>query len=161
MLTRETLEKKRERAYEVVAVPHPDPQLAGQGITEDIRLRSMFGSEWLSLVRSVAGDSKAAEWRNQNYSQLVLAFCLVDENGKRILTDDDLNSAWWKTQSKGFITAAIDAAMSFSGLRGDGVEDARKNSLEAGGSDSSIESQNESEQASAVPPPEILSSTLD
>ena len=104
MLTRETLEHKRERAYKLVTVPHPDPELAGQGETEQIRLRSMFGGEWLSLVRSVSGDTKQAEWRNQNYSQLVLAFCLVDEAGKRILTDDDLNTAWWKTQSKGFLT---------------------------------------------------------
>ena len=160
MLTRETLEQKRERAYKVFTVPHPEPALAGLGETEEIRLRSMFGSEWLSLVRSVAGDSKAAQWRDQNYSQLVLAFCLVDEDGKRILSDDDLNTAWWKTQSKGFLTASIDAAMTFSGLRGEGVEAERKNLQRVGGSANSTELPLESDQESDVAPPEILSSTL-
>jgi len=157
MLTRETLEHKRERAYKLVTVPHPDPELAGQGETEQIRLRSMFGGEWLSLVRSVSGDTKQAEWRNQNYSQLVLAFCLVDEAGKRILTDDDLNTAWWKTQSKGFLTESIDAAMEFSGLRTEGVEAAKKNSPIAGGSGNSTESPAGSDMMT----PAILSTTLD
>jgi len=161
LLTRADLEQKRERAYRIVSVPHPDPAKAGQGDRVDIRLRSMFGGEWVSMIRSMQGDDKNAEWRSKNYSQLVLAFCLVDEDGKRILTDDDINAAWWKTQSKGFITEAVNEALKFSNLDAGTVEDERKNSPTAGGCDNSTESPQESGQGSELEPPAILSSTLD
>jgi hypothetical protein len=159
MLTRELLEKKRDRAYKTLEVPHPDPAEAGKGETVTIRLRAMFSGEWLDLIRSLTGpDGKTNEWRNKHYTQLVLAFCLVDADGKRLLTDDDLNTAWWKTQSRGFITQAIDAALDFSGLTTSvAVETERKNSPVTATSDSSIELP----QDSAIEPPTILSTTLD
>jgi hypothetical protein len=158
MLTRADLEQKRDRAYTVVDVPHPDPARAASGERIDIRLRNMFGGEWISLMRSMHGDSKGAEWRSENYTQLVLAFCLVDEQGKRILQDDDLNAAWWKSQSKGFVIDAIDAAMRFSNLNSDSsVEGSRKNSLPTGDSCKSTELP----QGLDIEPPAILSTTLD
>jgi len=158
LLTRERLEQRRERAYTEVDVPDPDPAAAARGEKVTIRLRAMFGGEWVDLVRSMRGDTKNAEWRSENYTQLVLAFCLVDEHGKRILQDEDLNTAWWKTQSRAFMTAAIDEAMRFSGLNIETtVEDARKNSLEVGNSSNSTESPIDSDIAA----PEIWSKTLD
>ena len=157
MLTRADLEQKRERAYTIESVPHPDPARAGAGARVEIRLRNMFGGEWISLIRSMRGDTKHAEWRSENYTQLVLAFCLVDESGKRILTDDDLNTAWWKSQSKGFISGAVDAAMKWSNLNSDStVEDERKNSLPVGDSTNSIELPIDLD----IEPPVILSTTL-
>lgn len=152
LLTRERLEQRRQRAYLEVDVPDPDPAAAGRGETVTIRLRSMFGGEWVDLIRSL----KDNDWRSDNYTQLILAFCLVDEHGKRIMSDDDLNTAWWKTQSKGFLVASIDAAMEFSRLSTD-EEDPRKNSPTIAGSDSSTESP----PSSDIEPPEILSTTLD
>jgi hypothetical protein len=158
MLTRADLEHKRERAYTVESVPHPDPARAGAGERVDIRLRNMFGGEWISLIRSGTGKDKNAEWRNENTGALVLAFCLVDEAGKRILTDDDLNTAWWRSQSIGFTTQAIEAAMRWSGVRpANSVEDERKNLPETGDSSSIIESPPDLD----IEVPEILSTTLD
>ena len=158
MLTRADLEHKRERAYTVESVPHPDPARAGAGERVEIRLRNMFGGEWISLIRSGTGKDKNAEWRNENTGALVLAFCLVDEAGKRILTDDDLNTAWWKSQSIGFTTQAIEAAMVWSGVRVKvSVEDARKNLPGTGDSCNSIESP----PGLDIEPPAILSTTLD
>lgn len=159
MLTRKDLEQVRERSYTVEAVPHPDPAKAAQGVTEEIRLRNMFAHEWLSLMRSMTKpDGTTDEWRNQNYSALVLAFCLVDENGKRILTDDDLNAHWWKTQSQPFVVQSIEAAMRHSGLRASvTVEDAKKNLPATSGSETSTELPSDS----AIPVPEILSTTLE
>ena len=157
ILTRKELEQKRSRAYKTVTVPHPDPAAAGRGETVDIRLRSMGGGEWISLVRSLSKpNGERDQWRNENYTQLVLAFCLVDEDGKRILTDDDLNTAWWKSQSKGFTSAAITAAMEFSGVDSEAAEDTRKNLPTTPGCDLSTESQT----ASGIEPPAILSTTL-
>ena len=154
LLTRERLEQRRERAYREVEVPDPDPGAAGRGEKVTIRLRAMYGGEWVDMVRSV----KDNEWRSKHYTELVLAFCLVDENGKRILTDDDLNTAWWKTQSKGFLVSAIDEAMDFSGLSTDeSAEDSRKNLPETTGCDSSTESPPDS----GIDAPEIWSKTLD
>ena len=154
LLTRERLEQRRQRAYLEVDVPDPDPAAAGRGETVTIRLRSMFGGEWVDLIRSLKGN----DWRSDNYTQLVLAFCLVDEHGKRMMTDDDLNTAWWKTQSKGFLVAAIDAAMEFSRLSTDeAAEDPRKNSPTIAGSDNSTESPTDSD----IEPPVILSTTLE
>jgi hypothetical protein len=114
----------------------------------------MFGGEWIDLIRT----SRDNDWRSTHYTELVLAFCMVDESGKRILQDDDLNTAWWKTQSKGFITAAIDAALEFSGLAiSESVEDSRKNSLPVGNCSNSIALPTDS----GIAPPEILSTTLD
>jgi hypothetical protein len=158
MLTRKDLEQVRERTYTVETVPHPDPAKAAHGVTEEIRLRNMFAHEWLSLMRSMTKpDGTTDEWRNQNYSALVLAFCLVDESGKRILQDDDLNAHWWKTQSQPFVVQSIEAAMRHSGLRAAvTVEDAKKNLPETSGSETSIELPNDS----AIPVPEIVSTTL-
>ena len=154
LLTRERLEQRRQRAYQEVEVPDPDPAAAARGEKVTIRLRSMFGGEWIDLIRT----SRDNDWRSTHYTELVLAFCLVDENGKRILQDDDLNTAWWKTQSKGFITAAIDAAMELSGLAmSESVGDSRKNSLPVGNSCNSIELPTDS----AIEPPVVLSTTLD
>ena len=158
LLTRERLEQRRERAYKEVEVPDPDPAAAARGEVVTIRLRAMYGGEWVDLIRSMRGESNGAKWRSENYTQLVLAFCLIDESGKRILHDDDLNTAWWKTQSKAFMTAAIDAAIQFSGLAIEvAAEDARKNSSEVGSSSSSTESPTDSD----IEPPVILSTTLD
>ena len=152
LLRRDELEQRRERAYKVVSVPHPDPDKAGQGERVDIKIRAMFGGEWIDLIRSMKGD----DWRSKNYTQLVLAFCLVGEDNKRILQDADLNAAWWKTQSKGFIIEAVDAAMEFSNLLTD-TEEPAKNLPGIGGSDNSTESPPDSD----IEPPEILSTTLD
>ena len=159
MLTREILQKKRERAYKTLEVPHPDPEAAGKGETVTIRLRAMFSGEWLDLIRSLNNpDGKTNEWRNKHYTQLVLAFCLVDADGKRILQDDDLNTAWWKTQSRGFVVEAVDAAMEFSNLSTKTtVETERKNLPTADTCDNSTGSL----QSSAIEPPQILSTTLD
>ena len=158
MLTREILQKKRERAYKTLEVPHPDPEAAGKGETVTIRLRAMFSGEWLDLIRSLTNpDGKTNEWRNKHYTQLVLAFCLVDADGKRILQDDDLNTAWWKTQSRGFVTEAVEAAMEFSNLSAKTtVENERKNLPTADTSGNCTELP----EGSAIEPPAILSTTL-
>ena len=159
ILTREQLEQKRDRAYKIETVPHPDPELAGRGETADIRLRAMFSGEWLDLIRSLNNpDGKTNDWRNKHYTQLVLAFCLVDEAGKRILQDEDLNTAWWKTQSRGFVVESVDAAMEFSNLSAKTtVETERKNLPTADTSDSYTELP----EGSAIEVPVILSTTLD
>jgi hypothetical protein len=153
------LEKKRDRAYKTLEVPHPDPAEAGKGETVTIRLRAMFSGEWLDLIRSLTGpDGKTNEWRNKHYTQLILAFCLVDADGKRILQDDDLNTAWWKTQSRGFVVEAVDAAMEFSNLSTrTTVETERKNLPTADTSDNYTELP----EGSAIEVPQILSTTLD
>jgi hypothetical protein len=154
LLTRERLEQRRQRAYKEVNVPDPDPAAAARGEKVTIRLRSMFGGEWVDLIRSLRDN----EWRDNNYTALVLAFCLVDDQGKRILSDDDINTAWWKTQGKGFMVEAIDAAMEFSGLKQKAsVEDERKNSSEVGSSSNSTELPTDLDIAA----PEIWSKTLD
>jgi hypothetical protein len=154
LLTRERLEQRRQRAYKEVDVLDPDPAAASRGEKVTIRLRSMFGGEWVDLIRSLRDN----DWRSSHYTQLILAFCLVDEHGKRILQDDDLNAAWWKTQSKGFIVSAIDEAMEFSNLAIEQTsEDSRKNLPETTGCVNSIESQPDLD----IEPPEILSTTLD
>jgi hypothetical protein len=158
MLTRSDLEHKRERAYTVESVLHPDPAKCAKGERVDVRLRNMFGGEWVSLIRSTTGKDKAAQWRNDNIGGLVLAFCLVDESGKRILTDDDLNTAWWRSQSIGFTTDAVEAAMRFSGVRpSTTVEDERKNLPTTGDSSNTTESP----PSSDMEVPAIVSTTLE
>lgn len=152
LLTREQLEQRRQRAYREVDVPSPDPVAAANGETVTIRLRSMFGGEWVDLIRSLQNN----EWRSKNYTQLVLAFCLVDEQNKRLLSDEDINSAWWKTQSKGFMLKAIDEAMKLSNLSSDmTVEESAKNLPEIGGSGNSTGLP----IGSDTEPPEIASTT--
>ena len=52
LLTRNQLEQKRARAYTTKTVPHPDAAKAAAGETVEIRLRAMFGGEWIDLIRS-------------------------------------------------------------------------------------------------------------
>jgi hypothetical protein len=110
------------------------------------------------LLRTTTGKDKAAQWRNDNIGGLVLAFCLVTEDGKRILMDDDLNTAWWRSQSIGFTTDAIDVAMRFSGVRPSTTVEAERKNLPTTGDSSNT---TELPPGSDMEVPAIVSTTLD
>jgi hypothetical protein len=137
-LTRDDLVNDRaERCYKEITLPAPNPRKSTEPVTAWIR--TMFGGEYLELVNSLSDErGRPIPERSGNLGALMVAFCWVDgDGGKRVLSDDDVLSDWWKRKHPAFTTEFIGKVRDFNGVGiGDNLEDGRKNSSETTSSDS-------------------------
>jgi len=156
LLTKQQLvDQTPQRSFREVELPSNCPQASSEPVT--VRLRSMFWEEHRRLLESLTDQrtGKQNEWRTDHFGELVAAFCWVDEGGKRILEDDDLNTDWWRKQDARFVRRLLQAAQELTGIGEMSTEQAVKNSAEIDGSDNSTE-----QQPGEVSPPPEISSTL-
>jgi len=104
-----------------------------------LRIRSMFPGEIIELENSCSDkNGERIEWRSSHYFELMAAFSLVDADGKRIFTDDDIRTTWWKKQHRDYFREMIAAVRSVNDKKSLAKEQEAeiKNSLEAGVIDS-------------------------
>ena len=128
LLTKQSLiDNRPERQYKTITLPPPNSVQSSESV--DVRIRNMFSGEWVELINSL--HDKRGEpigWRHGHLGELTVAFCWVDENGRRVMTDDDIQATWWKRQEAGFVSAFIGAVREFSRIGVEvGHEDAKKN----------------------------------
>lgn len=111
-----------ERRYGYIDLPHP----SGQGECT-IRIRNIYASEY----ERQRAASKADEERDKAFGSLIVAWCWVDKDGKRVLEDKDVMNPKWGKYHPGFIYGAIAAVHKFSGLDTEtpAIRDALKNSI--------------------------------
>jgi hypothetical protein len=153
-LTKEDLQRKTERTFTEVTLPPPDPNACKDPVK--VRIRSMYWEEYRSLLASMTNaKGERDEWRNEHFGELKLARCWVDESGKRILEDADLNSDWWKRKHPAFVKAFISAVSDHNEDTAEHQEAALKNCEEIGNCACSI-----ALPTDAVTTPLAISSTL-
>lgn len=132
-LTRDDLAGDRgERLYKEIELPPPNPAKSREKVKAWIR--TMFGGEYMALIRSQYDDQgNPIRERQENFGALTVAFCWVDhEGGKRVLSDEDVFSDWWTRKHPGFLTSFISEVREFNGVGlGETVEDERKNLCDA------------------------------
>lgn len=137
-LTRDDLVNDRaERCFREVMIPAPNPKKSKEPVR--VWIRTMFGGEYLDLINSLTDDrGRPIESRQGNLGALMVAFCWVDgDGGKRVLSDEDVLSDWWKRKHPAFTTEFIGAVRAFNGVGiGESLEDERKNSPATTSSDS-------------------------
>ena len=149
MLTKDDLiQNEPERRYKVIRLPHP----AGDGQTVEVRVRNFFGAERVAFLNAMY-DSKGepVKFRHDHMGELEVAFCWVDDDGKRCMADEDVNAAWWKRQDAAFIEAFIREVRHHNGFVRSDIEDTAKNLPDDGGTVCS----SESVQSSVAPPLEV------
>lgn len=84
LLSRETLLKKRPRKTKRVEIPEQFTEFAGQ----EVILQGMTVNERADFEMSLQGKKKAAGLRVVR--ERLVVDCLVDEEGNRLLTPDDI-----------------------------------------------------------------------
>ncbi len=141
LLTRQHLiDHRPARQYRTITLPPPNQAECDKPV--QVRIRNMFAGEWIDLVRSLNDKrGEPIQWRHGHLGELTVAFCWVDENGRRCMADDDIQAAWWKQQEAGFISAFINEVRDFCRIGADAShEDAKKNLPETDTGDCSSES---------------------
>jgi hypothetical protein len=140
-LTRDDLTADRaERVYREITLPPPNPAKSREPVS--LWVRSMFGCEYLDLINSLTDDrGRPIEGRQGNLGALMVAFCWVDgDGGKRVLSDEDVLSDWWKRKHAAFTADFIAKVREHNGVGlGEALEDERKNLPATTSSDSSTE----------------------
>lgn len=126
------IDDQGEREYKTVTLPPRNPAKSTESV--QVRLRSMFGGELIDLENSCTNErGEPIAWRQNHYRELQAAFCVVDEQGKRIFSDEDIKTTWWKRQHPRFIRALLREVRKINGDEiGEGVEDEVKNLPEIG-----------------------------
>jgi len=97
------------------------------------RLRNLSTSEMRSLRGSLLSkDGKLIQSRADRIQQLLVAWCLVDDAGNRILTDDDATGNAMDDIDGAVVACLFAEAKAWSGFGSDSdwsaIEDAAKNS---------------------------------
>jgi hypothetical protein len=154
LLTKESLQaNKPERVYKEIQLPPPNPSISAEPVT--VRIRSMFGSEYLDLIDSTSdANGTPIEFRRKHLGELMVAWCWVDADGKRVLEDADINTAWWRRQHMAFTVDFVAAVRKHNGAGVfDNVDASKKNSEETTDSECSIALPPDL----AIQPPEIVS----
>ena len=107
MARKHDFNKVPTRTIETVELPSPDPSTDKTPI--ECRIRSMYGREKVDLENSMSDETgKTIPWRINHYRELEAAFCLVDDNGKRIFSDADVqNGERWTKLHPGFLRALL------------------------------------------------------
>jgi hypothetical protein len=137
---------KRERKYRTVTIPSYDQDEHPGTVT--LRIRKMFSAEHIAFRNSLTDDKGVViAWRSNNTRQLAAAFCWVDEDGARVLQDEDILAEWWQRTDPAFVACLCYEAEQFNegGFRFSVLENERKNLPETAGSEPSIESADISE----------------
>jgi len=112
LLSRDAILAADDREYEVV----PCPEWGGE-----VRLRSLTGAERDAYEQSlVQTRGKSREMNLRNARAKLVALCAVDESGKRLFTDADVNALGKKNAKP--LDRLFDAARRLSGLSGDDVD---------------------------------------
>lgn len=137
---------KRARKYKTVEVPSFDQDERPGMVT--VRLRKMFSAEYIAFRNSLTDDKgEPIPWRANNARQLAAAFCWVDNDGARVIRDEDILEEWWQRTDPAFVSALCYEVEQFneSGWRAASLENERKNLSAAPGSGGSTESAGTSE----------------
>jgi len=112
LLSRDAILAADDREYEVV----PCPEWGGE-----VRLRSLTGAERDAYEQSlVQTRGKSREMNLRNARAKLVALCAVDENGKRLFTDADVNALGKKNAKP--LDRLFDVARRLSGLSEDDVD---------------------------------------
>jgi len=110
-LTRDTILAVDDREYETV----PCPEWGGE-----VRLRSLTGAERDAYEQSlVQTRGKSREMNLRNARAKLVALCAVDESGKRLFADADVDALGKKNAKP--LDRLFDAARRLSGLSEDDV----------------------------------------
>jgi hypothetical protein len=99
----------------------------------------MWAGEYFDLMDSTVGNDEEAQWRSDHFGELMAAFCWVNEEGCRCMSDEDLQTDAWRKTSPAFQAALLAKVREVCGeiqQVGDGVEDELKNSETASGENS-------------------------
>lgn len=130
-----------DRVYEEFPIPSPHPSHIPGPVV--VRLRNMWAGEYFDLMESTLGKEAEQVWRADHFGELMAAFCWVDDEGNRCLTDDDLKSEEWSHTSPAFQTALLGAVRKVCGeIEQPGtkpLDSTVKNSETASGSDYATE----------------------
>ena len=122
-VTREQLLKQSARRYKVKALPP----------FGEFRLQSLYESEMRAIRESLVDrKGELIQVRASRMNQILVAACLVDDNGARLFTDADVNAGVMDTLDGAVLAALYKDARDWSGFASDGdwkaIEDAAKNS---------------------------------
>lgn len=125
MKTRDDILKPSPRRYKSV------PWIGG-----DVRIQSLTAGEMRQLRETFVnskGDAIRERVSRQRY--VLLCWCFVDDDGNRLLADEDYKSPTWEQIDGALIESAYNAAREWTGFLSDvdwrAVEDAAKNSASA------------------------------
>lgn len=130
LLTKHGLFEKQRRRFKEVLLP-------GSGDTA--RIRSLTTGEMRQL-RSSLVDKKGEliRKRGDRLSQLLIAACLVDDQGNRVLTDDDAMSDAFDSVDGATVSMLFAECKQWTGFGSDtdwsAIEDSAKNSEETSSS---------------------------
>jgi len=145
VLNREQFAKPLDRYYEEHEFPPHDPAKSTE--PTKVRLRKMYIGEYIALENSCSDDAgNVIKERALHFWELATAFCLVDENGKRFVSDTEVldKHGWWKKQDSGFMRPLIRHVRRMHDEYDTGdVGEQAKNSLEIDDLDSNSESPND------------------
>lgn len=112
LLSRDAILAADDHEYEVV----PCPEWGGE-----VRLRSLTGAERDAYEQSlVQTRGKSREMNLRNARAKLVALCAVDEDGKRLFTDADVNALGKKNAKP--LDRLFDVARRLSGLSEDDVD---------------------------------------
>lgn len=122
-LTRDALLGKRARRFKLVTIPTGG----------EVRLRNMTTSEMRALRASLlTKDGKMIASRADRIQQLLVAACVVDDDGNRLFTDDDALGATMDELDGAVMSCLFAEAKAWTGFGADSdwsaIEDAAKNS---------------------------------
>lgn len=99
----------------------------------EIRIRSLLESEMRNLRESMQDKrGELIRSRSQRLNQYLLAACLVNENGDRLLSDDDVKSGAMDQMDGQLVAVLVKECREWTGFGSDSdwqaIEDAAKNS---------------------------------
>jgi len=135
------------RQYEIVTLPPPHPEQSAEPV--EARIRRMFAADWLAFRDSLTDkEGNPIKGRTDRSEELQVAFCWVDDDGKRMLADRDIDCEWWRKCSPAFVVQFIREVRDYNltGFELLGAE--RKNSSGSTGSDLPTELPPDSESQS-------------
>lgn len=97
----------------------PVPEWGG-----DVRVRTLTGTERDAFELSISGDGKKKNL--ENLRARLAALCIIDEDGQRVFSDDDVRKLGLK--SAGALGTVFDVASRLNGLTEKDVEELAGNS---------------------------------
>lgn len=123
------------RKYEEIPLPSPYPKHDPTPVK--VKIRNIFGGEWSDLLGCLVDEeNNRIPWKRGRLWELLVAFCWVDENNKRVMRDEDILADWWRGTDRAFFEEFLLKVRLFNDfLFGPGLEPARKNSEATAGDD--------------------------
>jgi len=114
----------RDQILQVQDLPTEDVEIPEWNGT--VRVRGLTGAERDKFEASiVTRKGNKAEFNPENMRAKLVAMCVVDENGNRIFTDDDVKALGKKSASA--LDKIFQVAQKLSGLRPEDMEEMAKN----------------------------------